>query len=130
MSDFQTTAILSGNFTTNGNFSGYNAAGDRIHIPARQMESLGLNKDTKIKFPLYSLVRQREFSSVDANGQPTGEKFTRAQSGSVFLNEEDMIAAANADDLLKLKTKANLATQAKSTGLTDSVINSLLTVAI
>ena len=130
MSDFQTTAILSGNFTTNGNFSGYNAAGDRIHIPARQMESLGLNKDSKIKFPLYSLVRQREFSSVDTNGQPTGEKFTRAQSGSIFLNEEDMIAAANADDLLKLKTKANLATQAKSTGLTDSVINSLLTVAI
>lgn len=130
MSDFQTVTIIDGNFTGKGNFSGYNAAGQRIHVPARQMENHGLTDRKQIKFPLYALVVEREFSSLDASGQPTGEKFKRAQTGSIFLNQDEMMTAANADDLLRLKTKSALASQAKSIGLTDAAINSLLSVAI
>lgn len=128
--EMQTVTIIDGNFTGKGNFSGYNAAGQRIHVPARQMENLGLTDRKQIEFPLYALVVEREFASVDGNNIPTGEKFKRVQAGSIFLTEEEMMTAANADDLLRLKTKANLAAQAKSVGLTESAINSLLSVAI
>ena len=125
----QTVAILSGNFTGSGNFSGYNAAGQRIHVPARTMESIGLTKDSKITFPLYTLVVEREFDELNENGEPTGVKFKRQQAGSIFLNKADMINAANADKMLNIETAAALKTQATAAGLTEDAISSLLAVA-
>lgn len=125
----QTVTILSGNFTTNGNLSGYNASGQRIHIPARQLEALGISPDSKIDWPIYSLVVEREFSAVDANGQPTGEKFKRLQAGSTFLTEEAMIEAANADKLLAIKTQQALRTQANSAGLSEQAVDALVNAA-
>jgi hypothetical protein len=125
----QTVAILSGSFTDNGNFSGYNAAGQRVHVPARTMESIQLTKDSKIAFPLYALVVEREFDVVDADNEPTGKTFKRQQAGSIFLNKADMIAAANADKMLTIETAAALKTQATAAGLTEDAISGLLAVA-
>ena len=101
----------------------------RIHIPARQLEALGISPDSKIDWPIYSLVVEREFSAVDANGQPTGEKFKRLQAGSTFLTEEAMIEAANADKLLAIKTQQALRTQANSAGLSEQAVDALVNAA-
>jgi hypothetical protein len=125
----QTVAILSGNFTGANNFSGYNASGKRIHVPARQLENLGINKDTKIQYPLYALVVEREFDVLDENSNPTGEKFKREQAGSIFLNKTDMINAVNADKLLTIEAHADLQSKAKASNLTDDAMSALLSVA-
>lgn len=124
-----TVAILSGNFTGANNFSGYNAQGQRIHVPARQMENLGLNKDSKIDFPLYALVVEREFDELNENGEPTGVKFKRQQAGSIFKTKAEMIAAANADKMLNIETAAALQSSAKAAGLTEDAVSALLSVA-
>lgn len=127
----QTIAIISGNLSNTGkNFTGYNATGTRIHIPLRQMENLypNFSKDTKVEFPLYGLVVEREFDEVDENNQPTGVKFKRLQTGSLFKTKVDMIAAANADKLLTIETAADLKTQANVAGLNEETINALLSV--
>ena len=118
-------AILSGNWSASGNFSGYNAGGERIFVPARQMESLGITRDSKIEFPLYALVVSREFSRLDANGQPTEEKFTRTQAGSIFTTKEALISASNADKMLAVDTAKALQTEIKSSGLTEETFKAL-----
>lgn len=125
----QTVAILSGNFTGANNFSGYNASGKRIHIPARQLESLGITKESKIQYPLYATVVEREFDVLDDSGNPTGEKFKREQAGSIFLNKADLINAVNADKVLALEAHADLQAKAKASNLTEDAMNALLSVA-
>ena len=127
-----TVAIISGNISNTGkNFTGYNAAGQRVHIPLRQMENLypNFSKDTKVAFPLYALVVEREFDEVDADNQPTGVKFKRLQAGSIFANKAEMIAAANADKVLNIETAAALQSSAKAAGLTEDAMSALLSVA-
>ena len=114
----QTVQITSGQFTANNNFSGYNAKGERIHIPARQLEILGINKETKIQFPIFCLVVEKEFAQLDADRNPTGGTFKRLQAGSTFLTKAEMIAAVNGDRMLALEVEADFKAQATSAGLT------------
>lgn len=63
--------INNGSFSANGNFSGYTAKGERIHLFARQMESLGISKDDDLKgkFPFYCLAEEKSYPGrVDASG--------------------------------------------------------------
>lgn len=125
-------AIRSGNVSaTEKNFSGYPVSGKRVHIPLRQMEALypNFSKDTKVEFPFYALVEEREFDEVDANNEPTGKKFTRLQAGSIFKSKAEMIEAYNENDLMELEAKAHLKAQAKAMNLDDNAINALLAVA-
>ena len=125
-------AIRSGNISNTGkNFTGYSATGQRIHIPLRQMETLypNFSKDTKVTFPLYALVVEREFDKVDADNQPTGVKFKRLQAGSIFANKAEMIESYNEDSLMELEAKAHLKAQAKAMDLDENAINALLSLA-
>jgi len=121
--------ILSGNWSASGNFSGYDARGERIHIPARQMESLGYKVGEPISYPFYSLITERTFNRLDAEGKPTNETFTRIQAGSLFKNEDSLISAMNSDKLLTLKAQKALQTEASSVGLTEDALNALANVA-
>jgi len=119
-------AIRSGNFTDSDNFSGYPASGDRVHIPARQLENLGITKDSKIDFPFYALVKVREFDTIDADGNPTGVKFKRLQAGSIFKTKAEMLEAYNEDALMDLEAKAQLKAQAKAMDLDEDAISTLM----
>lgn len=125
----KTVAILSGSFTQNGNFSGYNAAGQRIHISGRTLEAAGIKKGDTINYPLYALVVEREFDSLDENGNPTGEKFKREQAGSVFTTKAAMIEAANADKMLAVETAAALKAEASAAGISEQQFKSMLEIA-
>ena len=63
-------SINNGNFTNSG-FSGYTSKGERIHIFARQMESLSYAKGDAVKFPFYVLAEQKSYAPrLDASGNP------------------------------------------------------------
>lgn len=127
-------AILSGNFSEKGNFSGYNAAGQRIHIAARQMETLGYTPEsiatTPITFPLYTIAVEREFNVLDTDGAPTAEKFQRLQAGSVFPTKAAAIEAFNADKVLTIEAGAELKKVATGLGLTDKQVLALEAAAV
>jgi 2-hydroxychromene-2-carboxylate isomerase len=125
----KTVAIISGNFTENGNFSGYNAAGSRIHISGRTMESAGMKKGDKLTFPFYATVVEREFNVLDEQGNPTEEKFKREQAGAVFTNKAALIEAVNADKVLAIEANADLVGKATAVGLSDNAVKALLEVA-
>ena len=127
--------INNGNFTANGNFSGYTALGQRVHFHKRQMESLGWKSDADIKFPFYSIAEDKEIGQldangnavVDANGVPVTSKRLTALSA---FTDRNAIKQAHADSaLLDIEIAQEIKAQASSAGLTDSAINALSAVA-
>jgi hypothetical protein len=126
----KTVTFISGKITDNGNFSGYNAAGERFHVAARTMEAAGIKKGDAINYPLYALVVERTFNVLDEQGNPKeGETFTRQQAGSVFTTEQKMYDALNGDRLLAVKAEADYKAKASAAGLTEEAINALQSVA-
>jgi hypothetical protein len=127
------TRILSGNFAgegSKGNFSGYNAKGDRIFIHKRQMEALGFTSNENLVFPFFAIVGQKEINLVDADGNITEDKTLRTQALSVFKTKEDMISAYNSDMEFEIEAKVSLGKTAKASGLSDEAVKALLEVAI
>lgn len=129
-------AITAGNFTTNGNFSGYTALGERVFVHKRQMESQKWTKNEDVKYPFYAIGEQREFNEMDENNEPKkndkGElvKFKRLSALSVFPTKEALINAHVEVATLDIGVKGAISAQAKSAGLTDDAVKALLEVAI
>lgn len=128
--------ILSGNFTGNGNFSGYNEEGVRTHIPQRQMENMGWKKDGDVKYPFYALANEREFNVVDADNNSKLDadgneiKFQRLQAGSIFKTVDEFIQAKNSSKLLDLKATVAYNTEVTSAGLSEKDVLALLEASI
>lgn len=114
----QTVKLISIRQSKSGqNFTAYNAGGDRIHIPARQIEALGLNKDTLPK-ELFALVDTKTYDELDPKTKErTGQTFSRVQTCSIFLTKEEMFAAKNDARLLNDECEAAYKKQASALGL-------------
>ena len=131
--------ILRGKFTTAGNFTGRNAANQRIHIPADAMTALKYNADNadKIPYPLTALVVEGEYDILsttekDEQGNPakTGEKFQRLEAGSIFLTKAEAITAYNADSVNVIEAKADLKKVAVAAGLSEASLKALEAVSV
>ena len=120
--------INNGSFTANGNFSGYTALGERVHIFGRQMQALGWSKQDDVKFPFYAIGGIKQISKTDENGKPVLSD--RLQAFSVFPTKEALTNAHVDTATLDIEIKQAVTAQAKSAGLTESAIESLLSVAI
>lgn len=130
-------SILSGNFSPEGNYSGYNASGERIFIAKRVMNNLGFKADADVKFPFYCLAESKEYGEVYKEdtlvngetikaGTPTGKTFTRLTAGSAFTNKTDMINASIEDRLLDIEAEVALKAQATTAGLSEKALETLL----
>lgn len=126
------TQILSGKFSSGadakGNFSGYNAGGERIFIHKAQMEAAGFT-DGNVKFPFYALIANKPIQTRDANGDITEVMVDRLQALSVFTTDEALTAAVNADYALTLKAAAARKEMATAAGLNEASVNTLLSLA-
>lgn len=126
------TQILSGKFSSGadakGNFSGYNAGGERIFIHKAQMEAAGFT-DGNVKFPFYALIANKPIQTRDANGDITEVVVDRLQALSVFTTDEALTAAVNADYALTLKAAAARKEMATAAGLNEASVNTLLSLA-
>lgn len=123
------TTILSGKFAgegSKGNFTGYNAKGERIFIHKAQMEALGVKSEKDLKFPFFSIIGNKDIQTRDENGELTNVLVSRLQALSVFTTREAMLEAVNSDAMLELDAKAQLATKASAAGLAKEQITALL----
>ena len=128
--------INSGNFSKNGNFSGYNIKGERVHFFKRQMEALGIKINDDFK-PFYAIVATKTYGAreaVDATGKkilnedgtpkllPYADgKFTmtRATATAVFKTEEEYISALASDATLDAKVRAAVKREYSAAGIKD-----------
>ena len=80
--------IQSGHFSQAGNFMGFSAKGEKIHIYNKDIirlfpqvgivyRCLGRYEKELVKLPFYCLAEDQEFDYMDHNGKRTGHKFTR-----------------------------------------------------
>lgn len=124
--------IISGGFTTAGNFSGYTALGKRVHIFKRQMDSLGWSANEEVKFPFYAIAEEKTIGKLDANRNPVVDDAgnpvtdTRLTATAVFTDKTNIIEACVEEATLGAEIKESIAKQATSKGLTQSVVDSLV----
>ena len=122
--------INNGAFTGQGNFSGYTAMGERVHVYARQMASLGWEANEDVKFPFYCIGAEKEIEPLGTDGKPTGEKAIRLTALSVFKNKADITLARSESIMLDVEINKSIAEQAEKVGISQEVLDTLLAAAI
>ena len=132
----QKTNILRGTWSAKGNFTGRNLSGEKIYISKSLMSDLSYKPGDDVKG--FSVAYKTELiGQLDENGEPkvdptTGElvRVPRVEATAVFKTADEMHEAFADDANHDVKIRAKIQASAKSAGLTDSAINSLLSVAI
>lgn len=119
-------AIRSGAFTEAGNFTGYTILGERVHIYGRQLEAIGFKSNADVKFPFFVISEEKEYSVMDADGNPTDKTFKRNTALSAFATKESMIEAHSEAAMLDVEVSKAVKQQATAAGLTEAEIKVLL----
>ncbi len=128
--------IQSGNFTSNGNFSGYTATGVRVHIHKNQMDSKGWKKTEDVKYPFFAVGEVKKIGQLDENSQPrknadgTPVLIDRLTATSVFATKEQLIGALVDERTIDIAVTANVVAEAKKAGLTEADMKQLLAEAV
>ena len=117
--------INNGSFTAAGNFSGYTALGERVHIFSRQMSSLGWSANEDVTFPFYCIGAMKQIDNVDESGAiiSSSERLTAL---SVFKTREDIKNAHAESAFLDVEIKKSISEEAAKVGLSQAAIESLL----
>jgi hypothetical protein len=100
--------IQSGHFSQSGNFMGFSAKGEKIHIYKKDIirlfpqvgivyRCLGRYEKELVKLPFYCLAKEKEFDYMDHDGQKTGHKFTRLTAFVISDKEYEIKTAAVQD---------------------------------
>jgi hypothetical protein len=130
-SKLMTAVINNGQFSATGNFSGYTAAGIRVHIYKRQMSALGWEEIEDVKFPFYCLATEKEITPYLADGKtPAAEKAIRLTATAVFMTVEQLADAKGEAVLVEARVSNIIAKQAVAAGLSEEAVNDLLSVAV
>jgi hypothetical protein len=122
--------INNGSFTAQGNFSGYTAMGERIHIYARQMSSLDWEVNEDVKYPFYAIAKEKEIEPLGTDGKPTGEKTMRLTALSVFKSKADITNARSEAALLDIEITKSIQEQAEKVGISQEVLDVLLAASV
>lgn len=128
--------ITSGSFTEAGNFSGYNALGERVHFHKRQMEALKWVKNEDVKYPFYAIGAVKQIGQLDENNDPklnsdgTPILVDRLTALSAFATKAELVAAHVDNSTLEIEIKGAIATTAKSAGLNEKAVEMLLAASV
>ena len=126
-----TAVINNGQFSVNGNFSGYTATGVRVHIYARQMSAIGWEADDDVKYPFYALAKEKEITPFEEDGKTLSEtKSIRLTATAVFTTVDALAAAKGEVVLVEAKVNSIIAKQAVAAGLSEDTMKDLLSVAV
>jgi hypothetical protein len=126
------TDITSGTWSAAGNFTGKDITGERIFISKDLMASLGYSAgDTAKGFSCAyktNLIGQLDEKGNEKVDPQTGEKIkvARVEATALFESTDAMHEAFASRDSHAFKVRAKVEASAKSAGLTESAINSLL----
>lgn len=126
------TDITSGTWSAAGNFTGKDITGERIFISKDLMASLGYSagdiaKDFSCAY-FTNLIGQLDDKGNPVVDAQTGEPVRRAriEATAVFESADAMHEAFASRDSHAFKVRAKVEASAKSAGLTEQAINSLL----
>jgi|SRR6185436_8526348 len=128
-------AIQSGNFTQNGNFSGYTAKGERVFMHKNQVNALGWTKIEDVKFPFFAIGAIKQIGQLKEDGTPKTKEdgspvlVDRLQAMSVYPTQAGLIAAHVAEATLNVSIAKEVSATAKAAGLTDEAVAALLEMA-
>lgn len=100
--------IQSGHFSQAGNFMGFSAKGEKIHIYKKHIlelfpkvgivyRCLGRYEKELVTLPFYCLAEDETFDYMDHDGQRTGQKFTRLTAFVISDKEYEIKTAAVQD---------------------------------
>jgi hypothetical protein len=123
--------INNGNFSNSGNFSGYTALGDRVHIFKRQMAALGWEKPSDVKFPFYAIATIKEIGQLDANAKPVVDAngaplvSDRLTALSVFKTRDEIKQSHAYAALLDIEIQQEIKAQATSAGLSEKMVEAI-----
>jgi hypothetical protein len=98
--------ITSGDFTKQGNFTGYTSKGIRIHFHARQMASLKFSKENPPVYPFYCIAEVKTYNArkdEQGNAIPFEDgktEMSRLTATSAFLQKDNLINAHVEESLL------------------------------
>ncbi len=128
--------ITSGSFTTNGNFSGYNALGERVHFHKRQMEALKWTKNEEVKFPFFAIGAVKQIGQLDEQNEPKLNSdgspvlIDRLTALSAFATKTELITAHVDSQTIDIEIKSAVVGVAKTSGLDAKSIELLLAASI
>jgi hypothetical protein len=128
--------ITSGSFTSNGNFSGYNALGERVHFHKRQMEAMKWAKNEDVKYPFFAIGAVTQIGQLDENNEPKLNSdgspvlVNRLTALSAFATKAELVAAHVDSATIDIEIKGAISVVAKSTGLNDKAVEALLAASI
>lgn len=119
--------INNGQFTANGNFTGYTAKGVQVHIFKRQMEALGFSSIEKVKLPFFVIAEPKDYPArVDANGNPVGQPIIgRLTAMSVFATDAAIIDAFVQETTLDARIEKAVSDARKSYNLDNQQVEDL-----
>jgi hypothetical protein len=120
--------INNGQFTAQGNFSGYTAMGDRVHFHKRQMDAVGFATPADVKFPFWAIAKDTTFGALDADGNAvlnadgTAVVNSRLTACSVFKTNAELTQAHVDEALVDVVIQVAIAKAASAAGLSAEQI--------
>ena len=128
------TTILSGTWSAKGNFTGKNLSGEKIFISKSLMKDIDYKAGDQAKG--FSVAYTTEMiGQLDENNNPKVDPETnepirvpRVEATATFKTADEMHQAFADDAQHDVLIKAKIQASAKSVGLTDASIQSLLSV--
>ena len=132
-------SIENGNFTENGNYSGYTAEGKRIHIPGRLMNSIGFSIDKPVPSgsQFFIVAEESEINpfipgtkTPQTNSDGTLVVSLRTTAKSAYLTKEALFTASNTSKLLDAEADAHFNKSVKELGLTEADITAFANASI
>ena len=124
--------IVSGNFSTAGNYSGYDDDGQRYFVPQRLMENHGWKTNEQVVFPFFAKTAVNKINPFDENNQPLMKDgapviVDRPQVMSIYKTEQEIIDHEIRKASMDVKIAAGIKAVAVEAGLTQSIIDTLVT---
>lgn len=144
--------ILSGNFSTAGNYSGYDDDGERYFIPKRLMEAHGFTSVDDTKLPFWTKTGIKDNDILDPNqeleldekGKPipllnprvllnadgTHAKSSRLQVLSIFKTREELVESCINKASVDIDIQAGIRLKGKEAGLTADILTELASLSL
>lgn len=128
--------ILSGNFATGegkkGNYSGYDKDNERYFISQRLMASNGWATDKEVVLPFWANTGVKQIGQLNAEGEPLTLNgvpvlVDRTQVLSIFKTREDLVNSEIDTASIEIDIASGIRAKGKSAGLTEDVLQALLT---
>ena len=117
-----TTIIISGNFSANGNFTAYGSEGEKLFCHGKMLAALGHSATNLPKFPLFCLWEKKPIHQKNSDGTFSTVEVLRDTIVAIFPEKEEMIKTIADVKTLQYEVRAEITKRVAALGLTDETV--------